>query len=250
MTKTLLTLILIMCATVAQALPDYSNETLRYKVTYKWGLINKQAGHATLVIKDAGDSYRAHLYAASEPWADKFFCVRDTLNGIIAKEGFRPTFYEKIAHEGSEHKHDTVRFSYNGNSVTGSCTRRVVKDGELRVNQAITLNAEGITVDMLSSFYYMRSLPFNTWQPGTKHNINIFSGKRKELLSLRYRGVEKIELDGKEYFCFHITFIFTGEGGKKTSDDMDAWITADARRIPIQLEGKLTVGKVRCLLIQ
>ena len=28
---------------------------------------------------------------------------------------------------------------------------------------------------------------------------------------------------------------------------MDAWISADARRIPIKLEGKLPVGKVHCL---
>ncbi len=37
------------------------------------------------------------------------------------------------------------------------------------------------------------------------------------------------------------------DGGKKTSDDMDAWISADARRIPVRLEGKLPVGKVHCV---
>ena len=30
-------------------------------------------------------------------------------------------------------------------------------------------------------------------------------------------------------------------------DDMEAWISADKRRIPLRLEGKLPVGKVHCI---
>lgn len=227
----------------------YTNETLHYKVMYKWGLISKQAGRATLTIKDAGNHYASQLTARSESWVDHMYMVRDTLNGTILKDGFKPTFYEKIAHEGGEDKHDIVRFSYEGNNVTGHCLRHVVKDGEVKANQTQVLNASGATVDMLSSFYYMRSLPFQNWQKGHTLKLNIFSGKRKELLTFEYRGLETIEVNNKRYTCYRITFKFTGDGGRKTSDDMDAWITADKARIPVQLEGKLPVGKVRCQLM-
>ncbi len=103
---------------------------------------------------------------------------------------------------------------------------------------------------MLSSYYYMRSLPFESWKPGHKETINIFSGKQKETLTFDYRGIEVVQIGDKRYQCFHLTFVFTGDGGKKTSDNMDAWITTDAARIPVQLEGKLPVGKVKCELIQ
>jgi hypothetical protein len=242
-------LCLIFVAAGAAANPTFTNESLSYKVMYKWGLINKQAGRATLTIKDSGNHYVTKLVARSEPWADKFYTVRDTLNGSIQKNGFKPTFYEKIANEGGEHKHDVVKFSYNGTSVTGNCTRKVVKKGELKVNQTQTLTATGTTVDMLSSFYMMRSLPFDTWHDGHKYECYIFSGKRKELLTISYHGTENISVNDKTYNCYHITFIFTSNGGKKTSDDMDAWITADSSRIPIQLEGKLAVGKVRCIIM-
>lgn len=241
----------VLCASALQTRAyDFDNESLSYKVKYKWGLINKQAGHATLTLRRSGPHYVTKLTAASEPWADHIYMVRDTLNGLIVRDGFRPVFYEKIAHEGGEHKHDTVTFGYDGSStVTGRCTRRVIdKKGRLETDQKLELQAEGTTVDMLSSFYFMRRLPFENWQPGHSLSVNIFSGKRKELLTIRYHGIAKAKSDKREYDCYHITFIFTSNGRKKTSDDMDAWISTDENRIPIRLEGKLPIGKVHCIL--
>lgn len=225
----------------------FADEELYYKVKYKWGLINKQAGHATLTLRNVGCDYIVKLTAASEPWADHFFKVRDTLNGVIGREKFMPKFYEKIAHEGGDHKHDTVKFEYVGDSVIGHCMRRVVKDGREKVNNRLRLAAAGMTVDMMSAFYYMRSIPYDTWKDGQHEDVTIFSGKRKEILTIRYHGIETVKADKKSFKCYHITFIFTSGGGKKTSDDMDAWISADSRRIPIRLEGKLPVGKVHCV---
>lgn len=91
---------------------------------FKWGMVNKQAGHATLSIRNNGSQYITKLTAASESWADHFYKVRDTLNGIIDYAKFRPIHYERIAHEGSDHKHDTVNFSYVGAQVKGKCTRQ------------------------------------------------------------------------------------------------------------------------------
>lgn len=238
---------LVLLAAVSAHAKTLADETIDYKVKYKWGLIHKQAGHATLTLKNIGDEYIVQLTATSERWADKFFEVRDTLNGVISRKDFKPQFYEKIAHEGGEYKHDTVRFGYAGSKVTGNCTRKVVKKGEERVNQQLTLEAEGTTVDMLSAFYYMRSIPYEKWVPGQSETITIFSGKRKEDLTIKYHGIEDAKSDNKTYKCYHITFIFTSDGGKKTSDDMDAWISVDDRRLPIRLEGKLPVGKVHCV---
>lgn len=237
---------LAVCAAAFSARPGFADECVRYKVLYKWGLINKQAGRATICIRSKGDRYQMSLVARSEPWADRFYTVRDTLVGEATHDGFKPLIYQKMSHEGNDDKHDVVRFEYRGETVVGHCSRRVVKKGELRVDQKQVLESVGPTVDMLSSYYYMRSLPFETWMPGSRFHLTIFSGKRKEKLTFRYHGLEDVKVGGRDYRCHHITFIFTGDGGKKTSDDMDAWITADSRRLPVQLEGKLAVGKVRC----
>lgn len=245
---TMLAVFLVLAGLASAYAHSFSNESLDYKVMYKWGLVNKQAGHATLSLRVRGDVYETRLTAASERWADHFYKVRDTLNGSIVINGFKPQYYEKIAHEGDDHKRDRVTYKHLGSGKVAARTTRVHYDkkGKQTLNQALDLQATGTTVDMLSSFYYMRSLPFETWQKGHVVTINIFSGKRKELLTIKYMGTEAVKYDKRTYNAYHIRFTFTGEGGKKTSDDMDAWITADHRRIPVKLEGKLKVGKVQC----
>lgn len=243
----ILGLLLIIGQSATSYAQEFKNESLSYKVMFKWGMVNKQAGTATLTIRNSGSRYITQLTAASASWADHFYKVRDTLNGVIDKTKFRPLTYERIAHEGSDHKHDNVAFSYTGAQVKGKCTRQKRdKNGKPVVDEKRELTAIGTTVDMLSSFYYMRQLPYDTWKKGHVLTINIFSGKRKELLTIKYLGTETVKYDKKSFKCHHITFIFTSDGRTKTSDNMDAWITSDARHIPVKLEGKLPVGKVRC----
>lgn len=248
--RLLLASVMLVLALSAAATKSFDNESLSYKVMYKWGLINKKAGTVTLTLKNSGDEYRTKLVAASEPWADKFYKVRDTLNGRILKKGFRPLFYEKIAHEGGDYKHDAVQFGYNDAGgtleVSGKCIRREYKKGKMKRNERRELSAVGTTVDMLSAYYYMRSLPYEKWTAGHTETMTIFSGKRKEILAIKYLGISDVEVDKKKTPVYHIVFIFTSDSGKKTSDNMDAWISADSRRIPLKLEGHLPVGKVQC----
>ncbi|MCM1505400.1 MAG: DUF3108 domain-containing protein [Muribaculum sp.] len=223
-------------------------ETLHYKVMFKWGLINKKAGTATLTLAQGPNYYISQLTAASEPWADRIYRVRDTLNGHMAYRELTPLFYEKIANEGNERKHDVVRYDYASTpEVVARCTRKVYKKGDLKIDDSRELKAEGEVVDMLTSFYFMRNLPYENWNPGHTKELTIFSGKQKETLSIKYDGITTLKYDGVDREVYHIKFVFTTKGGKKSSDDMEAWISTDSRRIPIKLEGNLPVGKVHCI---
>lgn len=226
----------------------FNNEKVNYKVMYKWGLINTQAGNATLTITNNGDNYITKLTARSEPWADKYYTVRDTLNGVIKKNGFLPMFYEKKAHEGDVFKHDIVKYSRSGNKVYGYCTRiERDKDETSGGKKEHIISGTGATVDMLSVYYYMRAINYDKMKKGEEMKLNIFSGKFKELLTIKYHGIENVELDNADtQKCYHISFTFTQDGDTKTSDDMDAWISVEPHRIPLKLEGTLVVGKVQC----
>lgn len=229
---------------------NFADETLNYKIMYKWGVVNKQAGRARLTLTNDGDQYRLLLTARSEPWADRFFKVRDTLRGVVVKEGFKPVIYDKIAHEGGDHKRDVVRYRTAGARTIGECTRKKWDDkGRIKRNEERTLEAYGTVVDMLSSFYYMRTLPFDKWSQGHVVSLNIYSGKCKELLTIKFLGTEDVETDRGVAPAYHIRFQFSQNGGKKSSDDMDAWLSTGATRVPLKLEGKLKVGTVKCFLM-
>lgn len=235
------------CLGVATAF-NFQNESLKYKVMFKWGLINKQAGDVVINLQNQDGVYHSDLAAKSASWADKFYRVRDTLKCDIQIEGFLPLRYEKIAHEDKDFKHDVVTYSRDAVNTYAHCTRYETRNGKVRKDEQRDLEAVGTTVDMLSVFYYMRNLDYPNWENGHVITINIFSGKRKELLTIKYLGIETVKSDDVKYEAYKISFTFTSEGGKKTSDDMWAWIDTTTR-IPVKLEGKLPVGSVKCFYV-
>ena len=109
------------------------------------------------------------------------------------------------------------------------------------------LEATGPTLDMLSAFYYMRKLDYDKMAPGETVRLNVFSGRQKEILKIHFDGTKEIKIGKKRFKTYHITFTFTSKAGKKTSDNMDAWISATPERVPLLLEGRLPVGKVRAV---
>ncbi len=222
-------------------LPD---EELDYIILYKWGLINKDAASAVLSLRSDGSHYYAQLAARTLPWADKIFTVRDTLKSTMLRAGCQPEIYTKIAHEGSRYSKDVVRYERNGEHVTGHAMREKSKNNGPLVHSDTVLHAKGHAVDMLSVFYYLRTLDFDSMHPGTTVNMNVFSGKSVEQLSVRYDGIEDIKVNKKKWRTYHLSFTFT-QNGKVSSDAMDTWISTDSSRIPIQLEGQLPLGKVR-----
>ncbi len=227
-----------------------ANETIKYKVIYKWGLVHKQAGTATINLSRRGDTYHSLATARSDPWADKFYRLRDTLKTTMHAPDYTPSHYEYIAHEDGKYSHDIVKFHKSGNTVTGNCTRtRKPKKEKVAKTEHKTLTANGVTVDMLSSFYHLRALDFNNMVPGAKKSINIFSGKRKELLTFTYSGIDKVKVNGKTHKAYKVTFTFTSDGKKKSSEPIQAWVSTDSKRIPLKLIGKLKIGQVQCIYV-
>lgn len=228
--------------------PPFKTETLNYKVMFKWGLVHKQAGRASLSVIESGDKYVARLVARSESWADKFYSVRDTLISSMTRTDFLPIRYERIAHEGGSFAHDIVNFSRIGDSFSADTERYRRKKNKTEIVKTTgKLSAEGHTVDLLSVFYYLRAMNFEIFSEGYAKTVNIFSGKKKEFLNIRYLGKDNLSLDGKKYDTYKISFTFTTDGSNKSSDDILTWISTDSSHIPLKLEGKLKVGRIQCL---
>lgn len=247
--KKLLFAIFLCCAVLSAAAAGVAaGESINYRVMYKWGLVNKQAGRVNLSTRwDGPGKIKALLTARSEKWADAFYSVRDTLAGHMNISTMEPYTYEKITHEGGEYKRDLITYTRSGNNVKAKCQRWKQKSKNKPVTKSeMELEAEGLTLDMLSAFYYMRSLDYASMSAGHKTKLTVFSGKRKETLTITYLGEDTVEIDKTKYPCYKISFSFTADGGKKSSDDMEAWISTAADKIPLKLEGKLPVGKVQC----
>ncbi len=241
----LCSLLLFAAAALSATGAGFTDETLHYVVGYKWGIIHKAAGEATLTLRNSGDQYRIVLTARSKPWADKIFRVRDTLTATVARNGFLPKSYTKAAHEDGKYTLDKLTYSRHGNVTMAEATRLREKNGAFSTSRR-SFSASGPAFDMLSIFYYIRQLNFSAMKPGETVKTTIFSGSQSEQLTIRYTGRETITLHNKQKrqaYC--VTFSFTTAGKKKSSDDMQAWIATDAAQTVLRITGKLPVGHVR-----
>lgn len=252
--KRLLSVILLLCtlcAVKAQSAYIPTVESLKYRVMFKWGLISKQAGTVTITTDNFADGYfNSTLIGRSANWADKFYSVRDTLMGTIMQNNLQPVYYEKIARESGDFKRDIIMYDRTTPDVVGNCQRwRQKKKSDEVTYSTNLLKANGITLDMLSSFYYMRHVDYPKMSPGQSIVMNIFSGTKKETLRITYKGNKSIEIDGKNYPSYYISFTFTSGNGKKSSDDMFAWISTDSNRIPLLMMGNLPIGSIRCYYV-
>ncbi len=241
--------VLAMLSFTANAAGHFSNETLKYVISYKWGLIHKDAGEATLTLRHRGSNYDIMLAAKTKPWADKVYSVRDTLIGSLRQSDLKPLVYKKITHEKGKYAYDEIRYSHSGNATTGKAKRIRIKNGK-EVEAVKDLSATGPVYDMLSVFYYLRKLDYSQLNKNKIYTATVFSGNKKETVKIHSLGIEKIKLKDKSVReAYHIKFNFTSDGGKKSSDDMDTWISTDAAHVPLYLVGKLPVGEVRAYLI-
>lgn len=233
----------------ASAKTSFSDETLRYVLTYKWGLVTKDSGEATLTLRNKGNNYNITLVGKTKPWADSFFQVRDTLYSVIDKKTFRPQNYTKIAHEGGKYSKDVITYTYGGSVVGGNVSKLREKKGK-NTTTNLQLTATGETFDMLSVFYWLRTIDVDNLAVGKKIKSTLFSGSYAETVTIWKVGEETIKMrDGSRRPAWHLKFTFTSKGGKKSSDDMDAWISKDAAHIPLQLRASLPLGKVSAYLI-
>lgn len=248
-------ILLLLCAfaflsPTAMGAKPFPDETLRYVVSYKWGMIHKDAAEAKLTLRNSGDKYHVMLAAKTKPWADKFYSVRDTLKATIRRHGLVPVSYTKITHEKGKYARDEVKYSKSGNKTIGHAKRyRPNKEtGGMNVKEK-TLTGSGPVYDMLSVFYYLRHIDYNLLNRNKVYVATVFSGNKSEKITIHSLGKEKIKMRNKTTReGYHIRFNFTQEGGKKSSDDIDAWISTDEHHIPLYVVGKLPIGEVRAYL--
>lgn len=225
----------------------FDNEHLTFRVTYKWGIIQKVAGSAEITLTRHDDHYATTMTTRTLPWADRIFMVRDTLKGRMRLADLSPTLYDKSTHEPNDVRHDILHYDYHGNRAVVNSHRRITdKKGNVTLHDTV-MTALLPAVDMLSVYYHVRSLPFETMTPGSICRANIFSGNKIEKLAITYDGDETIDINGQPRDCFRIHFMFSSERVKNTSKPMKAWLEKTGSRIPVKLEGELPVGKIQII---
>ncbi len=238
---------ILMAETSAQSMPFSKGENLKFNLYYQWGLIWKKAAIATLstqeTIFQSNTALKLRMAARTTSFFDNFMKVRDTLISLTTPK-LQPLFYTKITHEGSYHGKDELFYSYSNGKV--STRARTFRNGTQR-NDTTLFHSGNPVFDMMSIFYYIRTLDIPSMKKNQSIPVVIVSGSRPFNIKVTYQGeVEMKTPEDQTYPTYKLTIVFEHlKKNKIEREVMDFWMSKDDRRLPMQLAAKLPVGSLK-----
>jgi hypothetical protein len=211
-------------------------EKLTYVVHYGW--IN--AGEAVVELKESPRPilgrpvWHAVGTGRSLGAFNTFYKVDDRLSTFIDAEGVFPWVFSRSVSEGG--------YEFTQDYVYHQQKRVVTTQREK--THAVPPSVQ----DMLSAFYYARTIDYAHGKPGDTYTIECFIDDEVWPLRMRYLGKETIKLRNGTYRCLKFQPVVQEGRIFKGNDDLNVWITDDGNRIPVLVEAKVLVGSIKMQL--
>lgn len=212
-------------------------ERLRYRISY--GFID--AGEAVLETKETAikGAYRKliHVVGTGKTLGafNAIFKVNDRYESYIDQQSIMPWFFYRRVDEGGYKIKQDYTFRQHSEKVD---------NGKGKVFKA----PMGVQ-DMLSCFYYARTLDFNNIKKGKIFVIPTFMDDELFDLKIKYMGDEVIELRKGRFKCMRFVPVVQTGRYFKNEEDVSFWVTKDKNRIPVQIKAKIPVGSVKMHLV-
>ncbi|MEZ4807370.1 MAG: DUF3108 domain-containing protein [Flavobacteriales bacterium] len=208
-------------------------EKLLYVVHYGW----VDAGEAVLELKESDrmiqgrNVWHAVGVGRSLGAFNAFYKVDDRYETFFDAEGIFPwVFLRNVSEGGYEFSQN---YLYNQH-------RREVRTQEDKVHKV-----PSSVQDMISAFYYARTIDFSTAEKGDVYTIETFMDNELWPLRMKYLGKETIKLRNGKYRCLKFQPVVQEGRIFKGNDDLNVWITDDGNRIPVLAQAKVLVGSIK-----
>jgi hypothetical protein len=106
-------------------------------------------------------------------------------------------------------------------------------------------NSPEFVQDMLSSYYYARTLDYSNARVGDVFTITALVDDEIVPLKMKYIGKETITIDAGKFRC--LKFVPVVQRGRvfKNEQDLKVWITDDLNHIPVLAEAEILVGSIK-----
>lgn len=208
-------------------------EKLEYIVHY--GVIN--AGIASVEINK--ETYRVNGQNATKVTGigksigafDWFFKVRDSYITYMDKESLTPLRFVRHVDEGGFTFNQEYNFHHQENIVVTE------KNDTVPVPTGIQ--------DLVSAYYYARSIDFDKYKPGDIVSFKAFVDGKVEPIRIRYLGKEKVSIRSGKYRCYKFQPVVQSGRVFKDPDDVTAYISDDKNKVPVLIEARVIVGSVK-----
>jgi hypothetical protein len=213
-------------------------EMLKFRLHY--GFID--AGEAVLQVmnedREIGGRKVYHMVGVgySKGSFDWFYKVRDRYETYVDEKALVPWIFIRRVDEGG--------YIINQDYIFNQFKHKVDIGG------GKVFDTPEHVQDMLSAFYYARSLDFSNAKAGDIYTIPAFVDKEVYPMKIKYVGKETIKTDLGKFRCLKFRPVVQKGRIFKKEEDLNVWITDDKNHIPIRAQANILVGSIKMDLIQ
>jgi hypothetical protein len=134
----------------------------------------------------------------------------------------------------------------------GGYTRDFFAEFDQRTHRVKTTNKDleipAYVQDIMSAFYFARTVDFTNSRPGDKIHLQNFYKDSTYELDVKFKGRETIEVDAGEFRCIIIEPLVKEGGLFKSEGRILVWLTDDERHLPVKVTAKIIIGSVEAEL--
>jgi hypothetical protein len=210
-----------------------AGEKLTYVLHY--GFVN--AGEATIELRETDLKMlgRPMLQAVGKGRSlgafNTFYKVDDHYETYFDRDGVFPWIFMRRVSEGGYEFSQDYAYMQNLHQV----------NTQKKQTHAVPAHVQ----DMLSAFYYARTIDYSKAKPGDEFSIDCFLDDELWPLKMRFVGRETIKLRSGKYRCLKFQPVVQQGRIFKTNDDLNVWVTDDANHIPVLAQAKVLVGSIK-----
>lgn len=207
-------------------------EVLTYKL--KYGFITAAEGTLKVLNSDlkfdGNPTYRLSVDGVTSGTFDVFYKIRDHYDSYIDMVNLKPYFFQENIREGGYRRQDKARFNQDERKVVATKGTFIAPSNQ--------------TFDLVSSYYFARSLDVSKMKSGDFVKLNYFLSDEISQLQIQYLGKEVIKTKLGKISCLKFSpSIKPGRIFRKDSK-LYLWITDDGNRVPVKAQVEILVGSV------
>lgn len=185
--------------------------------------------------------YRASIESAD--YFENIYKLKDVLDTYISKDTHLPVKYVLKQRESGQSVDDLQLFDHDSLKTYFWYNR--IKKGKTKKTEKEAYTPKYF-MDSFSAIQFIRGLPLKV---GKKFEFPVITRTKVWLFSAVVEKTEKIDFLGKKVKAYKVKAETKYPGVLKKKGDINFWLTADERRIPLRLEAKIKIGSVKATII-
>ncbi len=223
---------------------SWSGEYLLYSA--KWNFVN--VGKGIIICKEEknnnGEFYHIVGITVPEGSMAKSGYGYNRVDSFIDKKTLKPYYFYSYVKNGDKERTTEIFFNFNKSEYTWNVKK--LKKGTVYSNKTQKVKFNGNLYDGMFVFYVLRSADFESYQkfqyPVAMEKIWNLTITRKDKM-----GKNVPLLGNKEIYLLEP--IAESDEGVFRKGKMNIWLTTDKERVPVYLEGRVTLGTAKLSLI-